>query len=555
MTPARQHNAHKPIGMPLFAKDSPFTSPSDKRTALEEAKKKALRSERAYAQDRHVLRFTMRKAEGVEDTLMRCLPSFWSTLRARFDGGTADAFRPLSYRRDGQTVVVLASGPDPVMGRLRNESFVDVARQAYDDEMRGFEDVIPQAVLNAVHQATWPDGPAAIDAILAELEKMSQDTGSARKVKSTAVTTISLQKGVASGEKHEKRRIVLVVPRDGTLKGNRQRFSATRAAAKVIREGLTSGTVHAGIELLGVRDSDDGVHVAVSCGEADARTIRQSGTHGLKVLALKDPTAVDANELSSLRNVFEGVLASGADAVPAVRSTFLRPSSYGRALVHGMTIHGFSVLIMIGLWLVGMVSIGSSTTFLAGMGVMNMGIIPVFRRWALPAAELTRTLASDAASRLGSSASAVLPTAKTTQDERRRRALDDAWAELTTLVGRHAAAVAEARTACERFAALASTHGVTQHAAETAATIERMVPQLAEDLGHIAVHADRAERDAAVLRVVDALKSITVTADTARNSLLQGPRDRLATTISFIEAKSASTPLAAITDDNKGTIR
>jgi hypothetical protein len=539
--------------------------------------------------DHSIATFVVRKEESVEAALMRCLPSFYATVRTTMGGPGTWEMKPLRYTAKNGRIHVLLRWPTEMVHQWHRNDFSNILRRASRTEARWIGDDIPQDVLDAVHLATWPDGPAAIDEILKHLNALEEDGAESPKP--------------SSKQKARTHDLAIDIPRRKGVRDEDARPVAVAETAKrihgVMRRRYGADKVLDGSEavLLGTRTMTKVTRVFVRCNEEARVAITVCMEGGANGMSGIDAKSIVTSDLKELRTVFgrwykgSAVLPQRANAVtpetpaavPAAsattppkpvndeiilmkktpaKSTILHPSSYKRALGDGLTAQGVTALLMLFLYLTGLGAAANLSSILAGALLMNLMVIPVARRWGPPAVDRIRgrgptpllaefekdrpmLAQSDTTQHVPGTVMYVpAPTASATPV--------DAWTTLATLVEDDDALterLAAARRECERFDAIATENPTRSTTAEMSSTISRTIPSLSEDLTHVQRHGDDEDVRQAADEVVGIIETIAATARKERLAILGATRDRISTTGRFIETRTGGMGLTSLPED------
>ena len=540
-------------------------------------------------EDHSVATFAIRKRETGEAALMRCLPSFYSEARTAVGGEKTWQMKPLRYTLGNGSIHVLIRWPTEIVHEWRAKSSSGILRKARTSDYRSVSDDIPQDVLDAVHLATWPDGPAAIDEILKHLNALEDDGAESPKPPSEPKTGT-----------HD---LAIDIPRKKGVRDESTRHVAVAETAKrihaVMRRRYGEDKALDGSEavLLGTRAMTSGTRIFVRCDEEAHVAITACMDGDAKKMSRIDAKSMDTSDLKELRTVFgrwykgSAVLPPRANAVapetpaavPAAsantppqpvnceivlmknapaKSTILRPSSYKRALGDGLTAQGMCALLMLFLYLTGLGAAANLSSILAGALLTNLILVPVVRRWGAPAVDRIRgrgqtpllaEFEKDGSSSNGLVEAQRVPmSVKYVPAATASAAPIDAWTTLVTLVEDDDALterLAAARRECERFDAIATENPTRSTTAEMSSTISRTIPSLSEDLTHVRRHGDDEDVLQAAEEVVGIIETIAATARKERLAILGATRDRISTTGRCIESRTGGMGLTSLPED------
>lgn len=574
-----------------------------------------------FVDDHCVLDFRMRKGEDARTTLVRCLPAYWSDIRTELGGPRAHEIKPIGYTTENGRLLVACRCPQETLRRILTTQISDVTRRMRRMETWNLDETIAADVLDAVHLATWPEGPAAIESIIKALDEME-----AGKTPSPPHPHLDARTGKpveepSSHPKDDRRVVVFVSGLKGTDRERRMRgvqIAADLTARRMSKAGISLGVVLSGTSL-----RQDAVLVCLECSANVQRCMIGYDADDIRVMGLKDPTCADSVDIEELKTAFQkrfmdirrsirsqnerGNLMNTAGSIRSARTNaatgmptgpqerapmrtepvgsvanavpqpsvpsrtqtmihgFLNPESFRTALWQGMMSHGGLSAIAYLFCLLDFAAVDTVESIIMASLLMNMIIVPLVRRWTLPAS----TRIGFPLSRLGPSlltggrTGASEPTKAVTGAMKPKPALtapavvqvdvdDDetgsAWETIlsATRDNGQRIRVRDARTACDRLIAMAKDHEPDAQTATVIDTIGTTLPRLADDLVRILRHSDEPERTGTIESVVGVTEHLARSADAGRRSMLKVVHDRITTTITYIESKTGSECLSAL---------
>lgn len=386
--------------------------------------------------DTAILMFRMLKGEDASAAQLRCLPAYWTRIRETLGGTRAHEIRPVGHRVDGCWLLVIARFPEETLRTVIDDEISDVTRRATRKDARDIEEPIDQEVLGAIHLATWPEGPAAIEAIIKALDEMDGDRTPAGPTAKKAI--------VPSSRRHPQTHHMVVMLERGGKTDETRRRRAVEAAANIVAKEMSRARISLGVVLSGTSVRDGTVMVCLECSPEVREAIRGCEAPHVRIVSLKDPTCVDETELEDLRIAFQksfmgtmrsirlvaetksgnskshkeiepsatpvaktpsrrtptptptsvnaaekSVQVAQTASTEIVRSSvmhdFMHPESFGATIWQGTLSHGFLSGMVYACYMIGLASSATMESIIVASMIMNMLMLPIVRRWGAPA--------------------------------------------------------------------------------------------------------------------------------------------------------------------------
>lgn len=448
-----------------------------------------------YLASRHLLVFKRREREGDHAMLMRCSTAAWRSLTTILGNEISVKIEPLGYAIRPNGLAILISGCGNSLREWHAQEASDMLRPARQSYVDSIAQDLPQDVLEAIHLAIFPEGPAAIAAILEALDKL--DSTQKSNVIGSASTNQNTQAITAENESNGQwMQLAFLVPTRKTSDSNKARYAAIRRFAELISDQCWSKGLITKPKILGVEIRHHTAMVGFSCPKSQASSLMNSSARAniahlkLSLIDEGDTISLQKTFLDHAKNHFEERWKPSpiALATPAPKAEILT-------------------------------DIPSSIIFPWPLRIIQRVFSICRRRPAISSVSISNEC-------------------------------QNAWSFLLAQSGRNSTKIQTVQAKCLRFAQLARNAGSDVEAANLLATIEHLVPALAADLEKIANHGNLDTRRDAVIKITSTLEKLGDAADAAHASLLQPTLDSLFTTLSYIDLKTQNSPFAALPNKN-----
>jgi hypothetical protein len=478
-----------------------------------------------YLDGRIVLRLQCRDGRSALETLLETAPVFWDDLRSSIGSERAHRFKPQSWGTRGYFVLVVIAVDEDLLRTWLPHDRTQLVRRLERGDARDLNEQIPSDVADAIHLATFPDGPRAVQELLDHLEKLDDDGDKVDPVTGMTVRDVDARVPALGGRARH-----LAMPLAAHPSPNRKRFAAAVALAEVVH-GSMSASDRAQVRITGVTLTGTNAIVSIAPTEVMlSRPLREA----LSRHATIEPARIDVDMAQSLHDRFDMALRQQDIGNSALsKASTLRPATYRAAVRSGLGIHGVTVILLGLVWFFGPWALGTILPVAGLAAIINLGLLPPLLRWGPTALEGAR----DAVPRIGSAAMGLVPAGMIPT---RRPDPIDPWALLERLAPRETDRIEAARAKCDRLLAFADGRMPSQETIDAINSVQIHLPEMVGNAVALAAEARPDERAAVVARALAVMDGVAAAADDARDGLLADARDRFSTTAGFLEARTST---------------
>lgn len=476
-----------------------------------------------YLDGRIVLRLQCRNGLTPEETLLDTAPAFWTDLRTSIGSEKAHRFRPQSWGSRGYFVLLVIAVDEDLLRTWLPHNGMKLVRRLERGDARDLNEEIPQEVADAIHLATFPDGPKAVQEILDHLEGLDDpnptidpNTGEIVKRDDPRVPMLG------SRARH------IELPSDSGASRGRRRYAAVVALSEIIH-GSMSRSDRRQVRITGVTLTGGRAVVSLAPTEvALSAPLRQA----LGRFTISEPASIDRNATESLQHRFDMALQQQDIGNSALtKASTLRPATYRAAVRSGLGIHGMTVIILALVWFFGPWAFGTMLPIAGLAAMINLGLLPPLLRWGPDVVDGVR----HALPRIGSAATAIVPAGLIPA---KAPPPFDPWAVLTRLAPHENDRISKARTKCDRLVAFADGRMLSREAVDAVNSVQIHLPEMISNAAVLADEARPQERIAVIARALDVMDAVAAAADEARDELLSDARDRFSTSAGFLETRT-----------------
>lgn len=476
-----------------------------------------------YLDGRIVLRLQRGGDQTAEEALLEQAPLFWNGLRSSIGAEKAHRFVPQTWGMRGYFILLVIAVDEDLLKAWLPHDGMKLVRRLERGDARDLKEKIPPEVADAIHLATFPDGPKAVQEILDHLEALSDPN-----------TTIDPNTGKVVPRSEARMPMLgsrarhIELPSDVRAGSEKRRHAAVVALSEVVH-GSMSVSDRRHLQIMGVTLIADKAVVSLAPTEvALSAPLRQA----LGGFTIGEPIVVDRETVDALQSRFDAALHRQDIGNSALRrASTLRPATYRAAVRSGLGIHGMTVIILALVWFFGPWALGTMLPVAGLAAMINLGLLPPLLRWGPDVVEGVR----HAVPRIGSAAATMVPAGLIPA---KAPPPFDPWSVLARLAPRETDRIREAKARCDRLVAFAAGRMLSREAMDAINSVQIHMPEMISNAAALADEARPQERAAVVARALDVMDAVAAAADDARDELLSEARDRFSTSAGFLETRT-----------------